>query len=61
MKKIKYKIGDKVSFPFAGTMHVGVLEEIQEVKYGTVHRIYYKCRTKDGTLYPLDLTQIEKI
>ena len=57
----KLKKGDKVRFPFAGTIHIGTFEGITEVEYGTVKRVYYKCRTEEGTVYPLDLSAISKI
>ena len=57
----KLKKGDKVRFPFAGTIHIGVFEEIREVEYGTVKRTYYVCRTEEGTAYPVDKTLVNKI
>lgn len=57
----KLKKGDKVRFSFAGTTHIGTFEGITEVEYGTVKRIYYKCRTEEGTVYPLDLAGIAKV
>ena len=38
----KLKKGDTVRFPFAGTIHIGIFEEIREVEYGTVKRTYDK-------------------
>jgi len=60
-KTVKLKKGDQVRFPFAGTIHVGIFEGIQEVEYGTVKRTYYKCRTPDGTIYPVDRSVIDKL
>jgi hypothetical protein len=57
----KLKKGDKVKFPFAGSMHIGVFINTEDIEYGTVKRTYYKCRGKDGILYPLDKDVIEKI
>jgi hypothetical protein len=57
----KLKKGDTVRFPFAGTIHIGIFEGIQEVEYGTVKRTYYKCRTEGGTVYPVDKTLVSKI
>lgn len=57
----KLKKGDSVRFPFAGTIHIGIFEGIQEVEYGSVKRTYYKCRTKEGTVYPVDKTLVSKI
>ncbi len=57
----KLKKGDTVRFPFAGTIHIGTFEGIQEVEYGSVKRTYYKCRTKEGTVYPVDKTLVSKI
>ena len=57
----KLKKGDTVRFPFAGTIHIGIFEGIQEVQYGTVKRTYYKCRTEEGTVYPVDKTLVSKI
>ena len=57
----KLKKGDTVRFPFAGTIHIGIFEGIQEVEYGSVKRTYYKCRTEGGTVYPVDKTQVSKI
>jgi hypothetical protein len=57
----KLKKGDTVRFPFAGTIHMGIFEGIQEVEYGTVKRTYYKCRTEGGTVYPVDKTLVSKI
>jgi len=57
----KLKKGDKVRFPFAGTIHMGIFEEIQEIEYGSIKRTYYKCKTKDGIIYPIDKALINKI
>ena len=57
----KLKKGDTVRFPFAGTIHIGIFEGIQEVEYGTVKRTYYKFRTEEGTVYPVDKTLVSKI
>jgi hypothetical protein len=57
----KLKKGDTVRFPFAGTIHIGTFEGITEVEYGSVKRTYYKCRTEEGTVYPVDKTQVSKI
>lgn len=57
----KLKKGDKVRFPFAGTIHIGTFEGITEVEYGTVKRTYYKCRTEEGTVYPVDVSAVSKI
>lgn len=57
----KLKKGDKVRFPFAGTIHIGTFEGITEVEYGTVKRTYCKCRTEEGTVYPVDVSAVSKI
>jgi len=57
----KLKKGDSVRFPFAGTIHIGIFEGITEVEYGSVKRTYYKCRTKEGTVYPVDKNLVSKI
>jgi len=57
----KLKKGDTVRFPFAGTIHIGIFEEIREVEYGTVKRTYYLCRTEEGTVYPVDKALVSKI
>ena len=57
---IKLKKGDKVRFPFAGTTHIGIFEGIEEVKYGTIERVYHKCRDSDGIVYPVDISVIDK-
>jgi hypothetical protein len=61
MSNLKLKVGDQVRFPFAGTTHIGIFEGIKEVEYGTIKRVYHRCRTKDGTLYPVDISVISKI
>ena len=58
---IKLKIGDSVKFPFAGSWHIGIFEGIKEEEYGTVKRTYYRCRTPDGILYPVDKGVITKV
>ena len=57
----KLKKGDKVRFSFAGTVHIGTFEGINQIEYGTVKKTYYKCKTDDGTVYPLDISSITKI
>lgn len=57
----KLKKGDTVRFPFAGTIHIGIFEGITEVEYGSVKRTYYKCRTEEGTVYPVDKNLVSKI
>jgi hypothetical protein len=57
----KLKKGDKVRFPFAGTTHVGEFLEVKNIEYGSVKRTYGSCKTEDGTVYPVDLTLINKI
>ena len=57
----KLKKGDTVRFSFAGTIHIGIFEEIREVEYGTVKRTYYVCRTEEGTVYPVDKNKVSKI
>jgi hypothetical protein len=57
----KLKKGDTVRFPFAGTIHIGIFEGIQEIEYGSVKRTYYRCRTEEGTVYPVDKTLVSKI
>jgi hypothetical protein len=57
----KLKKGDTVRFPFAGTIHIGTFEGITEVEYGSVKRTYYKCKTAEGTVYPVDKTLVSKI
>lgn len=52
MARKKVKIGDTVSFNFAGLNYTGVLESIEEVAWGTVSNTWYKVRHKDGTSYP---------
>ena len=57
----KLKKGDTVRFPFAGTIHIGIFEGIQEIEYGSVKRTYYRCRTEEGTVYPVNKTLVSKI
>jgi hypothetical protein len=59
--KNKLKIGDKVRFPFAGTTHIGEFIGTHEMEYGTIKRVYYRCKGKDGTVYPVDISAITKI
>ncbi len=52
MARKKVKIGDTVSFNFAGQPLMGVLESIEEVAWGTVTNTWYKVKHEDGTIYP---------
>jgi hypothetical protein len=52
MARKKVKIGDTVSFDFAGLNYIGVLESIEEVAWGTVTNTWYKVKHEDGTIYP---------
>jgi predicted lysophospholipase L1 biosynthesis ABC-type transport system permease subunit len=52
MAKKKVKIGDTVSFNFAGQPLMGVLENIEEMSWGTVTNTWYKVKHEDGTIYP---------
>jgi hypothetical protein len=57
----KLKKGDTVRFPYAGTIHMGIFENIVEVEYGSIKRTYYRCRTEDGTIYPVSKEAVTKI
>ena len=57
----KLKKGDTVRFPYAGTIHIGIFESIVDVEYGSVKRTYYRCRTEEGTVYPVSKEAITKI
>jgi hypothetical protein len=59
--KNKLKIGDKVRFPFAGTIHIGEFIGMYDLEYGTVKKTFYRCKTSDGTIYPLDISAITKL
>ena len=52
MARRKVRIGDTVSFNFAGLPYVGILESIEEVAWGTVSNTWYNVRHEDGTSYP---------
>jgi hypothetical protein len=52
MARKKVKIGDTVSFNFAGQPLMGVLESIEVQEYGTVVNTWYKIKHEDGTIYP---------
>jgi len=52
MARKKVKIGDTVSFNFAGQPLMGVLENIEVQEYGTVVNTWWKIRHEDGTIYP---------
>ena len=52
MARKKVKIGDTVSFDFAGQPLIGVLESIEEMSWGTVSHTWYKVRHEEGTIYP---------
>ena len=52
MARKKVKIGDTVSFDFAGLNYTGVLYSIEEVAWGTVTNTWYKVKHEDGTIYP---------
>jgi predicted lysophospholipase L1 biosynthesis ABC-type transport system permease subunit len=52
MARKKVKIGDTVSFNFAGQPLMGVLENIEEMSWGTVTNTWYKVKHEDGTIYP---------
>ena len=52
MARKKVRIGDAVSFNFAGLPRIGILEEIELVEYGTISNLWYKVRHQDGTIYP---------
>jgi hypothetical protein len=52
MARKKVKIGDTVSFNFAGQPLMGVLESIEVQEYGTVVNTWWKIRHDDGTIYP---------
>jgi len=60
---MKIKIGESYRFPFAGSIYEGELMAIEKTVVGTVTHIWYKCKHKDGTIYPVrkeDLTTITK-
>jgi len=48
----KIKIGDTVSFDFAGLNYTGILESIDHTSWGTVKMTWYKVKHEDGTIYP---------
>jgi len=52
MARKKVKIGDTVSFNFAGQPLMGVLENIEETSWGTVSHTWYRIKHEDGTVYP---------
>ena len=52
MARKKVKIGDTVSFDFAGQPLMGVLESIEVQEYGTVVNTWWKIRHDEGTIYP---------
>lgn len=55
------KEGDVVTFPFAGTIHEGVFLGVHVVDTGVSSRKVYRCKTKDGTIYPVELSLIKKL
>lgn len=58
----KIKIGKTYKFSFAGVVYEGKLFAIDETVVGTVTHIWYKCKHKDGTIYPLrkeELTEVK--
>jgi len=52
LSRKKVKVGDTVSFKFAGASYVGILESIDKTSWGTVTNIWYKVKHEDGTIYP---------
>ena len=52
MARKKIKIGDTVSFNFAGQPLEGVLKDIEKVQWGTIINTWYQVKHKDGTIYP---------
>jgi len=52
LARSKFKIGDKVSFNFAGLSYVGILEKIEIDNWGTVTNTWFKVRHENGTIYP---------
>lgn len=59
----KPKIGKQYRFQFAGLEYQGELFSIDETIVGTVEHKWFKCRHKDGTIYPIqhhDLREINK-
>ena len=60
MARVKYKIGDKVSFSFLGKYEEGVIEEINKGKFlFSKHNIKYTIN--DGKYkYPVSYENIER-
>ena len=52
MARKKVKVGDTVSFDFAGHPYVGILIDIDTTSWGTVTNTWYKVKHEDGTIYP---------
>ena len=52
MARKKIKVGDTVSFDFAGHPYVGILIDIDTTSWGTVTNTWYKVKHEDGTIYP---------
>ena len=58
---MKLKEGDKVSFPFAGTIHEGVFVGEGTTGRDSSSKKILKCKTEDGTIYPVDVHKVSKI
>lgn len=48
----KPKIGKQYRFQFAGMEYHGKLIEVEETVSGTVTHKWFRCKHKDGTIYP---------
>ena len=57
----KPKIGKQYRFQFAGLEYQGELFLIEETVVGTVKHKWYKCRHKDGTIYPCQQHTLREI
>ena len=49
----KIKIGKTYKFSFAGMEYQGKLINIDKTVVGTITHIWYKCKHKDGTIFPI--------
>jgi len=58
---MKHKIGNRYSFRFAGAPFEGVLIEIDKKTVGTVTHEWYKCKSDDGTIYPVNKSELTLI
>lgn len=57
----KIKVGDKVSFKFAGQSLIGEIKAITVDKSYSVPITWYKILHDDGTMYPMRSDSIVKL